>query len=121
MNERSPFYQLPSPLASSAVDLSEFGVHALAWSRSDALAVLEHLADWEMPVLGGDVLSSVRPLEYAYANWHSDPGADEDVATYAQRSQRETRDYIERYPTEPAWFVLVVGEAGLSKRSPNEP
>ena len=120
MSEPSPFDQLPSDLANSAVDLSEFGAHELAWSRSDALAVLEHLADWGVPVLGGDVLSSVNPLKHAYANWHSDQGADEDIASYARRGQRETRDYIQRYPAAPAWFVLVVGKTQPSKRSPNE-
>jgi Immunity protein 40 len=120
MNKPSPYDRLPSHLADSAIDLSEFDVHELAWSRSDALAVIEHLVSWEMPILGGDVLSSVNPLTYAYANWHSDQRADEDIAAYARRSQHEARDYIGRYPTGPAWFVLVVGKAGLSKRSPNE-
>jgi hypothetical protein len=114
--------ELPRHLAESAIELHDFGVHEVAWSRADALAVLAHLDGGAVPVLGGDVLSSVRPLTYAYANWHADPFPGEDVAVYAARSQRTAREYIAQYPAVEAWFVLVLGKplSDTSKRSSND-
>ncbi len=109
---RPPFDRLPPDVAVEAVDLGSFGVRELAWPRACALAVLSHLGAAGWPVLGGDVLASVAPLTYAHANWHCDRRIGEDGAAYLRRSLREAREYIERYPPGPAWFVLVAGEPG---------
>ena len=110
MNQPFPGLTLPGQLVQAGVDLHEFGVHETAWSRSDALAVIGHLTERDVPVLGGDVVSSVRPLTYANANWHTERLPNETAAQYATRSQRESREYIEGYSKDTAWFVLVLGE-----------
>jgi len=110
VDELTPKLELPADLAHAAIELSESGVRELAWARSDALAFLDHLNGKAIPVLGGDVLISPKPLTYAYANWHTDPIPGEDLPTYATRSQRAARDCVERYPPGPAWFIFVLGE-----------
>ena len=112
MSDLTRQLQLPPALAEAAIDLAKFHVAEVAWSRANALALLEHLAGRPVVVLGGDALASVDPLEYAYANWHADLRPEETLAQYAARSQRVAREYIERYPSEPVWFVFVL--AGLA-------
>jgi hypothetical protein len=102
---------LPAPLAAAAVDLTEFGVSEHAWSRSDALEFLNQLSGRRIVILGGDVLSSVRPLTYANANWHCDSLSTEDLDSYVARSHRVAREYIARYPDRNVWFVFVLQES----------
>ncbi|MFL5562975.1 MAG: hypothetical protein ACJ79K_16000 [Gemmatimonadaceae bacterium] len=112
---------LPPNVASAALPLNASGVHELAWSRADALRVLDYLAGRPIAVLGGDVLSSVEPLEYAHANWHAERQPDEGPHQYVARSQNVAREYIHRYPGTHAWFVLVLeDEGGIATRSPND-
>jgi hypothetical protein len=73
-----------------------------------------------IPILGGDVLISPEPPTYAYANWHTDPVPGEDLPTYVTRSQRAARDYVERYPSGPAWFIFVLVKRAKPSRPPNE-
>ena len=106
--------ELPARLAEAAIDLTESGVFELAWTRADALALLDHLRGSPVVILGGDALASVDPLRYAHANWHADRMPGEDLTTYTARSQEHAREYIQRYPTEPVWFVLVPASSALS-------
>lgn len=80
-----------------------------------ALEAINALAGSSVAVLGGDVLvSDNRGLRYASANWHSKRRSQEPARAFAERSQREAREYIENYKqgaqVEPL-FVLVVDQA----------
>jgi hypothetical protein len=99
---------LPSHLASKAIDITNIGSNELAWSREDALHVLELFAEHLTVVLGGDVLElQAGKYKYTYDNWHFDPSSVNSPATNSKNSIQLAKTYIQGYREGPFVFVLV--------------
>ena len=101
---------VPQALRDSAIALDHLGVCEVAWSRRDALQIVDALRETAWAILGGDVLvHRDGAFAYSYDNWHSDPQPEEVAHDFIARSHRETRDYIARYPEKelPIAYVLV--------------
>ena len=100
--------ELPPQLASKAIDLTEIGLNELAWSREDALLILELFSEHSTVVLGGDVLK-LRGSKYhfTYDNWHFDPIPIDPPAQNSKNSIQVASTYIEKYREGPFVFVLV--------------
>ena len=98
-------------LRASAIPLEHLGVCEVAWTRARALDVISALRDSKWAVLGGDVLvQRDGVLRHSYDSWHSDPATDEACPEFVDRSHRESRIYIERFPEKPESppaYVLV--------------
>ena len=98
-------------LRASAISLEHLGLREVAWSRVRALDVISALRGSRWAVLGGDVLvPRDGVLRHSYDSWHSDPADEEMCSEFVERSHRESRTYIERFPEKPdspAAYVLV--------------
>jgi hypothetical protein len=90
-------------LRTRGIPLSQLGVDGHALAESDALRGLEILLAAERPALGGDVyVIRNRTVATGYANWRSDPRADESSGDFLLRSHEEARTYIRRFPQKMA-------------------
>ncbi|MBT3189330.1 MAG: hypothetical protein HN736_04265 [Anaerolineae bacterium] len=75
----------------------------VAWSKTDALDLLEHFKSAGHFVLGGDVLAlETDCYQHNYDNWHFNY---EDG--HAQESIEQAINYINNYPAGDYAFVLV--------------
>lgn len=109
--ELSDQLDLPTELKAAAVPLAELHVREVAWSRANALRVLDQISGQSVAVLGGDVLEAPDGrMRYAYSNWHAERNHDESFSEYAARSIDAARRYINDYPQGPPepFFVLVL-------------
>jgi hypothetical protein len=104
---------LDAALIARGIDLMPTcGAAEFAWSRQDALAVIEAARLAGLRVLGGDVLRrSDLGIEPTNDNWHSDQDDTESNESFAVRSCDEARSYVGRYRQrgdDALLFVLVV-------------
>jgi hypothetical protein len=101
-------------LRAKGVSLLGLGLKEVALHRPDALLAAEQLRASSVPILGGDVyLFQGEKVEPAFANWHSDRRPGEEWQAFAERSYRETTEYLEAFPHRPnvePVFVLVVAQ-----------
>jgi len=102
---------VPPSLRSRAIRLDHLHVAEVAWTRADALAVVDALRDSDAAILGGDVLvNSERGYVHNYDDWYSEPAPDEGCRAFAARSRREARSYLASYAAtgeQPHAFILV--------------
>ena len=103
-NPRMPLpVEFQDLIRTRGIPLSQLGVDGHALAESDALRGLEILLAAERPALGGDVyLIRNRTVATGYANWRSDPRADESAGDFVLRSHEEARTYIQRFPQKTA-------------------
>lgn len=101
-------FDLPPQLASKTIDLTNTGLDEFAWSREDALLVLDFFLEHQIVVLGGDVLE-LRDSKYhhTYDNWHFDPSVTNPPALNSKNSIQVAKAYIQGYREGPFIFVLV--------------
>ena len=91
----------------SGHDLAGAGVNGHAFERPAALAAIEVLARYGVPILGGDVYSqTAQGLELTYDNWYADAEAGEPRADYAARAALVSRAFVEAYPEPPGATTL---------------
>jgi len=91
--------ELPETFIQKAISLSHLGVAGLAWIRRDAFEIIKALDGSTIAILGGDVLKKENNVyKYNYDNWHCDIRQGEDWGAYAQRSRKETEEYLCKYP-----------------------
>jgi hypothetical protein len=92
----------------------------IAWSRQDALKVLEVLQKERLAVAGGDVCARKDgALTYTYDNWSCEPIKNERFEVYAPRSITQALDYIKRYPEREGavvMYVITASDGGLFQR-----
>jgi hypothetical protein len=88
------------------------GSQETALDRNSALEALRILSNYDISVLGGDVLEKNRgALQYTYANWYCTKHESEVHKQFARRSQRQAITYISKFiPTSGClpFFVLVL-------------
>src|SRR4030095_1410632 len=90
---------ISAELRASAIPLDHLGVCEVAWTRQDALPIYTALQGTKWAVLGGDVLVQRDGVfRHTHDSWHSDPRAEEKCPDFVERSHRESRTYIERFP-----------------------
>lgn len=100
---------LSEELRARAISLDHLGVYEVAWIREDALSVISALRDTKWAVLGGDVLMQRDgAFRHSYDSWHSDRVADERCPEFVERTHRESRSYIERFPEKAGSLVAYV-------------
>jgi len=108
MNPEAEYRNL---LESRGISLQSPGLTEIALNRVDALLAIDLVRSASISILGGDVyFNEVTGIVSAYANWHCDPVEGEDRNDFVFRSCRETKDYIESFPSteETPVFVLVI-------------
>lgn len=78
-----------------------------ALTKEQALAAIGLLRDANYILLGGDVLNGPeKNFSHAYADWYfepSSPPVPDDLSSSALRAL----SYVEDYPVEDVYFVLV--------------
>lgn len=94
---------LPAELSSSvtlkAIGLEHLHVSEVAWLRPDVMEILRELEGTEVTILGGDVLKKCGDrFEHEYSNWSVTRRADETAGAYAERSRKETAEYVRAFP-----------------------
>lgn len=98
-------------IESRGISLQEIGIDDVALNREDAICAIDLLRTSAIPILGGDVyIKNAGRIDLTYANWHSDPRANETRDQFAERSCLEARRYISDYPSSEAMpvFLLVL-------------
>ena len=113
---------LPDSVHRRARSLSSLGLEEVAWSKRDALVVLEEIDGLAVAVLGGDVYRiSGEELVPTYDNWSCGRELDESAVEFADRSRRVAVGYIDSHSVgEEAFFALVLefGQAIELSRAP---
>jgi len=101
-------------ILSVGISLESMGVNNWALSRQDALQALSHFVELQIPILGGDVCEFMNEvIKYNYDNWYCERKINETLLDYVERSAREAKNYIERYPDKVVYFSLFPGMNGL--------
>lgn len=111
--------KIPKSLLSQARSLEHLGLKEVAWPRHVVLDVLQAVQTAGAAILGGDVYAEESGvLRSTFEGWHSDRSRGEPLPRFAQRSWKDAREYISRYPTAPhrdLYFVLVLDDQSPSK------
>ena len=95
---------IPQELKGKEISLKHLHLSEVAWKKSDALKLIDHLQSKGNFILGGDVLKKDEDgYRHNYDNWYLNP-EDGD----AQQSAEHTRNYINKYPEGDYAFVFVV-------------
>ena len=99
-------------LTERGIELSDLGFKESALRRADALQAIGLLQKDLIPILGGDVYYYQDSKKaFAYAGWHCEPNAGEDIQAFSSRSCAKAAEYISQFPDsagkEPI-FVLVI-------------
>ena len=96
---------------SVGIFLGNVGVRNWAIPHSNALAVLDRLADIGVGVLGGDVyLKREGTIELSYDNWYCNPEITESDKDFVNRSISYARTYVANYraaPPNDIFFAFV--------------
>ncbi len=72
-----------------------------AFSREEALKVVEEFKSLEVPILGGDVYALVEgTFNPNYDNWFYDPLPNEEQFEFLSRSLNKAALYIDSYQTK---------------------
>ena len=112
------FHQFQILLQNNGIPLDDLGLREVALKRNDALAAVDLLRKASRSISGGDVyFKHGNKIEIAYANWHSDPKADENPEQFMQRSCFETKDYIEKFPDSESLPLFVLVSYNKSRNS----
>ena len=98
-------------ILNNGVSLESIGIKNWAFSKEKALLALGHLANLEVPVLGGDVCELTNgTIQYNYDNWYCDRLPNESYIDFVNRSINKAIEYIEQYDSndlDKIFFVFV--------------
>ena len=95
-------YETKKKIKQKSISLEKYGLNDLAWSKEDALDLLNSIMEDNIGILGGDVYKlSLQRLEPLYDNWSCKPNNSETEVEYYLRSKVESLKYIENYPIQP--------------------
>ena len=96
-------------IATNGVSLESVGVNNYALNKTNALRLLDLLAEQKVAVLGGDVyVLKNNQLSLTYDNWYSDKGSSESDDAFCSRSISETEKYIKSYTNADAFFAFTL-------------
>ena len=95
---------IPTELKGKAISLEHLHISEVAWIKTDALKLVDHLQAKGSFMLGGDVLKKEADgYRHNYDNWYFNR-EDGD----AHQSAKHTRNYINDYREGEYAFVFVV-------------
>src|SRR6478609_3727244 len=93
---------IPEDLRACAISLHHLGVREVALIRQNAVDIISALQGSKWAILGGDVLvERDGAFRHSGDSWHTDRMADDSCPEFIDRSHRESRSYIERFPEKP--------------------
>jgi len=96
-------------IATNGVSLESLGVNNYALNKTNALRLLDLLAEQKVAVLGGDVyVSKNNQLSLTYDNWYSDKDSSESDEAFCSRSILESEKYIKNYANADAFFAFTL-------------
>ena len=105
--------QILKDLASQAKSLESLGLQEVAWTKQDALRLIQCLDEQKIAILGGDVYNRTLSgrLTPAYENWFCERCEGEALRDYAERSQRKANIFLSTCSDSPnILFTLVLKE-----------
>lgn len=95
---------IPEELKGKEITLDHLHLSAIAWRKTDALKLVDHLQSRGDFILGGDVLQNdAEGYRHNNDNWYLNQ-EDGD----ATKSAEHARNYIDKYPDGDYAFVFVV-------------
>ena len=90
-----------------SISLENYELNDLAWTKEDALALIDSIINDEIGILGGDVCKITSShLEFLYDNWSCEIDENELKEKYYSRSKIESKKYIENYPVNPEEGII---------------
>ena len=95
---------IPQELKGKEISLEHLHLSEVAWLKTEALKLIDHLQSKGSFILGGDVLKKDEGVyRHNYDNWYLNQ-EDGD----AKQSAEHARNYINKYPEGDYAFVFVV-------------
>lgn len=90
---------IKNKILEKAISLEEICLYELAWTKNDAINLINSLISDELGILGGDVyLDHCRAVSPLSDNWSAIQKTRESKNDFFQRSKLESLEYIERFP-----------------------
>ena len=95
-------------ILSVGISLEPIGLSSFALTRPQAVEALSHLRDGGVGILGGDVLQyQSGRLLHNYSSWYCNPTEGESILAFVNRSGLAALEYIQNYPSNDVFFVIV--------------
>jgi hypothetical protein len=98
----------------TGVSLESIGVKNWAFSKEDAVRVLDKFYEMQIPILGGDVCEKINGvIQYNYDNWYINRQSNESQLDFVNRSIANAKYYINNYSSdniENIFFTFVLDE-----------
>ena len=100
-------------LQNKAKKLTSVGLeNSFAWTKKDALHVINELAAQDIAILGGDILKMLDNglFEYTYDNWYIKEQSGLTWREYVKYSQEYSHSYILSYlqDSDDEWYFSLV-------------
>jgi Immunity protein 40 len=92
------------------ISLSEInpGSQEIAFPAHAAIKVINEFKDNGISILGGDVMKHAEgKITYAELNWFINKELQETQEDFLRRSIKYSLDYINRFPANSHYFVIV--------------
>lgn len=107
MNKRE---KINAFLQKKGYDLKEIGIKSRAFTKQEAIEVVEYYQQTGVAILGGDVLylDQKGKINYTYDNWYFDKTKEENDEEYLKRSIIGTKNYINKYTNESFKNVIFL-------------
>ena len=92
--------------------LESIGIDGFAYSKNEALRIVEEYYHSNEAILGGDVYKVKNgKIKLTYDSWYCERNSAETISEYVNRSYKIARDYISRYhSTTNILFGFVIEE-----------
>ncbi|MCB1067109.1 MAG: hypothetical protein KDK56_02880 [Simkania sp.] len=107
--------KISEKIKNASVSLEKYGLNELAWTKENAINLINSILNDKIAILGGDVyLLASGNIEPLYDNWYCEKVSFETQNEYFLRSKLEALQYIKNYPVkndEKIIFVIVFSDA----------
>lgn len=102
---------IPDFILKDAISLAPNQPYEVGWTKKTINKILTFLEYSDIPIIGGDVYEcksgKVKPV---YVNWHCDQRDGESLSDFANRSRKETFQFVNSYndtENDDIFYVLV--------------
>lgn len=100
--------------------LQTIGVKNWAFSKDDALNILNRFEELHVSILGGDVYELINNnIQFNYDNWYSNSLPNETDIEFSERSLKKAREYIINYRVDEQnkiFFSFIISELKNDER-----
>lgn len=101
-------------LLNKGISLQGIGINNWAFSKDDALDILNRFEELQVSILGGDVCELINNrIQPNYDNWYCNRLSNETDVEFSKRSIKRAKDYIMDYNVDnpnQIFFIFVIDD-----------